>query len=284
MKSDEEIKAEVVDYWNHLVGRVKKQFEDSIKRLASIYGLKITSGIPSIGSIDGSQLYDYFDSDNESLTQGFAEVYLSDYLSLEDKYVDIFAICETLNCEYLDAKKFVVDIFEGRPKDYEKFINENQVYFFLIKLRNKVVEIHKEQKKMLPKLVSELKNHYKGLVRHRPESSKEVLQGAIDRMSYLIKFSDEIIRYLEHDWPTSIGLDPNLNKDFTKQSFWNPIILRCYNMLAQNYGHSHYRSCNLTAQLLGILFPSIWSGDLKKITSRIRKRIDDMNPHLVPSR
>jgi hypothetical protein len=284
MKSDEEIRAEVIDYWNQIVDSVKESFEDNFKKLASLYQMNITSGIPSIGGISGNDFCDYVNSDYKNILCAINEVQFPDYLSLDDKYIDYIAICDLFNCDYNEAKNLIIDIFEGRPKNYEKFINENQLYSWLVEFRNKLIKIHRQQKKILPRVLSVLIAKQKLLIKGRPKDSKEIFQNTIDQLSYFVKFSDIIIQYLEQDWPRNFDLEPNLSKDFSKQSFWNPIILKCYDIFYNKNCHSHYRSCNLTAQLLGILFPSIWAGDIKKITSRIRKRIDDMNPYLVSSR
>lgn len=284
MKSDEEIRVEAIDYWNQIVDSVKECFEDNFKELASQYQMNITSGIPSIGSMSGNDFCDYVNSDKKRILWAIKEVQFPNYLSLDDKYIDYIAVCDLFNCNYNETKNMILDIFDGKPKSYEKFINENQLYTWLVRVRNIVIKIHKQQKTILPRNLSVLITKQKQLVKARPKASKEIFQNTIDQLSYLVKFSDILIQYLEQDWPKGFDLEPNLSKDFSKQTFWNPIILRCYDIFYKKYGYSHYRSCSLTAQLLGILFPSIWGGDIKKITSRIRKRIDDMNPYLVSSR
>ncbi len=259
MKTDEEIKKEVRAYWDRLISLVSESFEQRFRRDAQKKG-KLIVKIPSIASLD--------------------EVVMPDFMSSKPRF-NWLAICELLNIDYIEANTFINNVFKERPIQYESFFLEGQMFNVVLRARKRALIVHKKHKQQLPNKISALKNIEKTLMYHRPHTNKKAFQKAIDNLNYLCQFSDELIDYLENEWPASFGLDKNLDKDPKRQPCWNPILLCCYKELRKQ--HRHVASCEIIARLLKIIYPSVWTGDIRKNRESIRTRIDNMMPCLASS-
>lgn len=259
MKTDEEIKQEARAYWDEIINDVSESWELKFQRDANKKGKKIVR-IPSIGAED--------------------EVTIPDFKSPKPLF-DCFAISKLLNIGYYEAYIFVDTVFKERPIQYESFFFDGEMYHFVLRVRKRALEIHKEHKQRLPNKISALKKLEKSLMRHRPETNKMAYQEAIANLIYLHKFSDALIDYLENEWLSSYELDNNLDKNPKRQPCWNAILLGCYQELRKH--HKHVDSCEITARLLAIIYPKIWTGNILKIRESIRRRIDKMLPHLASS-
>lgn len=181
------------------------------------------------------------------------------------------------------------ELLEECVFDYDQFLGDtdtpfiDSIYGPLRRARAKLIEEHKHQRQIFPTYITNLENLRKKIIkyRYRPKSHKQVFEATTKQLQYLHKFSELLIDYLENEWPKEFKLVKNLNKRPTSQPCWNEMILNMHNKLRSKRGLSHTEACFFISQLLGIVYPHSWAGDVDANASLIRAKIDKLNPQLV---
>jgi len=263
MKSDEEIKAEARDYWS--------RYTDQVIALVTDLYLKTT---PKSELKLGGMAYD--------------TVIYPDFTSLELKLTDrvkwittprqVAVTKKILGDKILDYEKF----FAGDADNlFDSIFAKGQIYTLLLESRAHAIKEHKKRREVLTRSLNSLRKF--DAKKHYLAEQRDLFITSIENLEYLNKFSAAVIDYLTTEWPTSFGLGPNLDKAPAKHPIWNDIILTGYKYLRKTVSPplSHTSSCEFLAFLFIDLFPNIWGSDDKEVTSRIRTRVDLLDPYLV---
>jgi hypothetical protein len=254
------IKETVRNYWQNYTNRIADSLTKEFFQYVQETGLKIGNGI------DRVKLPNFRNLKLKLIPGDF---------SIEDNnLVKKLLGDNALNFECLLKKK---------SNDPYLFLRDGGIFPILMKARDRAIRQHKEFREHRNGLLSELKKHKKNLPKHSPPENLAIYQEAIDRLEYLHKFSTALIDYLENEWVETFGLARNTDKDLSKHPCWNPILINTYYVLTKETAppFQHTAACEFIAGILGLVYPEIWGGDEKKIASRIRNKIDTLNPFLV---
>jgi hypothetical protein len=159
-------------------------------------------------------------------------------------------------------------VYKLKPIPFEAFLSEDKVSGLTIE---KLCKIDKQRKKELSPLIARLEH----LQQHPLYKDFYPLAEVIGRFKYDIENYDAVIKLytiLEERFLEKFGLDKNIKKvSSQKHKYWNAVVSAAFNIL-KNYCHTEIEALRKIAELLKILYPSIWKEDINTIANRIKQK------------
>jgi hypothetical protein len=136
------------------------------------------------------------------------------------------------------------------------------------------------------KKYSRLKGQFEKLLQDTDWQEFEPLTSVINKLIGSLEKERSMVDFLkrrEKAYRSLYYFDKALNKPTKKQGYWNHVIIPALKLI-NNYCHNNHctrtRQCSIThatayykiAELLKILYPSIWTESIKTISNQIKSR------------
>lgn len=217
------------------------------------------------------------------LPVGSIEDQLLDFKYLQKPNTDWDKIKECLRDFNVDNKdiELVVFILKRAPSvEWTLSPRENPAFTAFNKAADSMMSEFNQKIRELSPLV----NHLEKLQEDTPYKDYFLLTQPIEVLKYHIALYREIIknkRDTDKRWLGIYCLDKDLKKSPQKHKYWNVVVsdalkmlnLYCHNgNCDSNCRKTHQKAITKVAELLKILYPSIWKEDIQTIANRIKQK------------
>ena len=240
----------------------------------------------NIGASTKNSLCDYIkkvDDIGRPLPLGNIDVDFLKFNYLQKPSVDwdkVKVCLSDFNMDDIAVESFVFAIMRG-PIDYITNPSNNPFIKVFNDAENEVVSGIKQQIKKLSPLVKRLENLREGSLLYRDSAP---ISATIEELKLDLAVHKEIIKLKDNSDKAKLnfyGIDKDLKKSPQKHNYWNHVVSFAVKKLNE-YCHNgnctnkcrktHQKAITKVAELLKILYPTIWKEDIPTIANRIKQK------------
>jgi len=167
-----------------------------------------------------------------------------------------------------------------KPFPLELYVAQDHRFSLLIHAKNQLIQRYKEDAVRLGSLVSSLKIRAEARP-SCPDSMRSSLEMAAQQAEYALRFANTYRDFLEHGplvyIPSTLD-SKGKPKNLQKLAYWSKVLERAMPLIEHKVNSLDYRAYKkpptvTAAQLLKILYPTIWPESASDIARRLRDRL-----------